>query len=1167
MNLGTSQVGKQVRILFESVWKLIVAICRGRRTVCVDGRFANGFQTPGGACSVLVPRSMQLARSCGLSVAALGIIVLFGWALQIGLIKSMLPGLVEMKANTALCFVLSGAALWATVSPRGSFHRRIFPFLTVPIIAVGAGTIYEYLSGVNLGIDEFLIVDRPEIHSASTVLPPGRMALATAVAFVMAGFALLLLRGRATAVAQILALAFSLTALFSLATYLWRDVGANGVDPYTSLALNTAIGFTILTVGLLAAAPPRGPIAILKSASRSGSLARLLLPATLIVTLVLGALQAAGQRAGWYGPSYGTALFVLTTSSVLSAVILYVAHRAFLSEMAANASELQVRRLNAVLEERVLQRTQALAESERFAHSTLDALSAHIAILDETGLVLAVNKAWQQFAVDNPSTTMVGLNTNHLDACKLVDGPYAHESAAVAAGIRAVICGEQMDFAIEYPCHSPSERRWFMARATRFAGDGPVRVVLSHENITRAKLAAEERQKLGFLVENSIDAIGMASLSGEVLYVNPAAVELFELGRDQRDAASRLTDFFTDAGNAKVQEIGMPILMATGHWKGELQFKNFKTGAPIEMEASAFIVRDPDSGEPLCLSVIARDITARQKAEEERQKFVSLVQNATKTAEAANRAKSEFLANMSHEIRTPMNGIIGLTGLVLGTELASEQREYLDGVLQSAESLLTIINSILDFSKIEAGKMELEWIDFDLSEALSSAVKTFAMRAHEKQLELAFEVRPDVPNALIGDAARLRQVVINLIGNAIKFTQQGEIAVLVEVEELLEDAVRLRFTVSDTGIGIPFAQQETLFQAFTQGDSSTTRQYGGTGLGLVISARLVELMGGRTWFESEPARGSHFHFTARFGRQVGSVASNAQPHSANVKGVRVLVVDDNATNRRIQREQLLYWGMKPTEADGGRAALELLHAASGTDLPFDLILLDVVMPDMNGFELLKQIRAISGISQPTILMLSSADKRDEIELARELGTSAYLRKPIAPRELLDAIVSALGVARSAARPTVAPAVSVEPSGRQLRVLLAEDNRVNQLLAVRTLEKVGHSVIVANNGKEAVSAVGREAFDLVLMDIQMPIMDGFAATKMIREQEQNSCRHIPIVAMTAHALSGDRERCLEAGMDGYVAKPFQKNELFAAIANAIDDRIQEFPAAERSGIPS
>jgi PAS domain S-box-containing protein len=559
-------------------------------------------------------------------------------------------------------------------------------------------------------------------------------------------------------------------------------------------------------------------------------------------------------------------------------------------------------------------------------------------------------------------------------------------------------------------------------------------------------------------------------------------------------------------------------------------------------------VRD-SSGRVTGLVGVGRDITHLKKAQAE-------MQTARDAAEAASRAKSEFLANMSHEIRTPLNGVMGMTELALGTELTVEQREYLETVKMSSDALLTVINDILDFSKIEAGKIELESLDFNLHECMEATLKTLAVRAHERGLELLCEVAPGAPEMARGDASRLRQVFINLIGNAIKFTSAGEVVLKVQPISVEGAEQVVQFTVSDTGVGIPKEKLGEIFEPFTQADTSTTRKFGGTGLGLTISTRLVEMMRGKIWVESEVGRGSQFHFTARLGVVEGRGAVASANALATLAGAKVLVVDDNSTNRRILAVMLSRWGMTPHCEEGGEAALAELSAAREAGMPYRLILTDRQMPAMDGFSFIERVRERPELSAATIVMLTSAGHRGDAARCQELGVAGYLLKPIRQTELREAIGRVLGVVEPANGSPLVTRFSVQGASEgaaSLRVLLAEDNAVNQRLAMRLLEKRGHAVRVANNGREALEALEREQFDLVLMDVQMPAMDGFEATAAIREKEKGGAWRQPVIALTAHAMKGDREKCLAAGMDGYLTKPILPQELDELLSGYVRSR--------------
>ena len=665
-------------------------------------------------------------------------------------------------------------------------------------------------------------------------------------------------------------------------------------------------------------------------------------------------------------------------------------------------------------------------------------------------------------------------------------------------------------------------------------------------DITDRKEAEEalafERFLLTTLMENSPDHIYFKDKQSRFLRISSALARVFKLQEPSEAIGKTDYDFFSpehaDQAFADEQEVmrtARPIV-------GKEEKETWLDGRVTWVSTSKLPLRNPD-GEIIGTFGISRDIT-------ERKQFEQRLQAAKEEAEAASRAKSAFLANMSHEIRTPMNAILGMTDLVLDTELTPEQREFLNVVRQSGEALLSIINDVLDFSKIEAGKVTLEQNVFDLRETLGDTVKSLSLRADRKGLELACQVEPDVPPIVVGDRNRLRQVLVNLVGNAIKFTEQGEVLVRAEVESRHDDHVVLHFSVKDTGVGIPPEKLDVIFEAFEQADTTTTRKFGGTGLGLPISSRLTELMGGRIWVESQEGRGSTFHFTARFGLAREGLPYHQRRQWPQLANLRVLVVDDNQTSRGIVETMLRNWHMRPTAASGAAEAMEQFRLARQQGDPFRLLLADARMPETDGFQLVRQLSREPDWDCAVVMMLGAGELARQVAQCEELDIWAYLRKPVKQSDLFDAIMVALGAQpqpEPRATETSEPAAR-EPSepARALRVLLAEDSLMNQKLAVALLGRHGHAVTVTVNGRQAVAAAQAIEFDVVLMDVQMPEMDGYEATAAIRRAERRSGKHLPIIAMTAHAMRGDRERCLAAGMDAYVAKPIRADELFATI---------------------
>jgi PAS domain S-box-containing protein len=661
------------------------------------------------------------------------------------------------------------------------------------------------------------------------------------------------------------------------------------------------------------------------------------------------------------------------------------------------------------------------------------------------------------------------------------------------------------------------------------------------EKVQGALMESEELFRS--VIQTAGDAIISMDAEGDIILWNSGAERAFGYSAEEivgKPATTIMPERFREAHLGALRRGSSNIEPYFSRKDAELAGLS-KDGSefPIELSVASW-----SAARGKFFTGIVRDISEQKTAER------NLIE-AREAAEQASRAKSEFLANMSHEIRTPINGIMGMTELALNTDLTAEQSEFLDAVNTSADSLLNLINDILDLSKIEAGKLELVNGEFSLRDTIADTMTILAALAHKKGLELIYDIPPEVADALIGDPGRIKQVLVNLAGNAVKFTHKGEVSVKVETDSEEGDQVVLRFSVSDTGIGIPADQQKRIFGAFEQADASKTRKYGGTGLGLSVSLRLVEMMGGRIWVESEPGQGSTFHFTARLEVQKQTAESPILQEAHNHAGLRVLVVDDNTTNRRILEKTLEYWGMLPTCVESGSEAIAAFQRSITEGKPFPLVLTDCMMPEMDGFELVERINLSFPDLTPSIIMLTSAGERGDAARCLNLAVRAYLIKPVKQADLLYAITNALNNPEAVAdRRSLITRHTIRESKRRLRVLLAEDNPVNQKLAGKILEKMGHTVTVAQNGKEAVEFWAHGNFDMVFMDVQMPEMDGFQATGAIREKETGSDKRTPIVAMTAHALKGDEEQCLAAGMDDYVAKPIRVLQLTEVIDRLI-----------------
>lgn len=805
--------------------------------------------------------------------------------------------------------------------------------------------------------------------------------------------------------------------------------------------------------------------------------------------------------------------------------------------------------------DRLRQTEEALRKSEERYRDIFENATDLIQSCSPEGKLIYVNRAWRE---------ALGYNAEEVPGLSIFDIIHPSSRPHCQEMFGRVMAGETVDH-IEAMFVTKDGRTIAVEgnSSCRFKDGKPVATRSIFRNTTERKRAEQalkkSQQQLQAILDNSTAVIYLKDYWGRYILINNRFETLFHVSKTQ---VVGKTDFDLFPRNmAEVfQANDRQVLEARTALESE-EIAPHDDG-PHTYLSLKFPLSDAN-GELYAICGISTDITDRKEMEAE-------LAEARDAALESARLKAAFLANMSHEIRTPINAVIGMTGLLLDTKLSTEQREYAETVRTSADALLTIINDILDFSKIEAGKLAFETMDFDLRTAVEGAVDLLAEAAESKGVELFSLVYSDVPTSLRGDPGRLRQVLTNLLSNAVKFTEGGEVIVRVAKDREAMDAVLLRFTVTDTGIGISEEARRRIFEAFSQADDSTTRKYGGTGLGLAISKQLVEMMGGHIGVDSSPGRGSTFWFTARFDRQPQKTSEVIG--KAHLQGLRVLVVDDNATNRTLVHHQITSWGMRNGSAAGGVEALELLRREAAAGDAYDIAILDMQMPEMDGLMLARQIKADESIARTRLVMMTSLGPRDD-DLLREAGVEVCLRKPVKQSQLYDclATVMATGASRTGGAPGDSPLSAAwsdeHPSGavaRQahVRVLVAEDNVVNQRVALRQLHKLGYSADGVANGLEVLAALERIRYDVVLMDCQMPEMDGFEAAAEIRRRE-GGLRHTTIVAMTANALYGDRDRCLAAGMDDYISKPVRPEAMSGIIQRWT--RSTKEPAASRGGI--
>jgi PAS domain S-box-containing protein len=1070
--------------------------------------------------------------------AALSIIfgtsIVFGWTFYFWLPKDALNYLVALKPNLALNFILCGIALWVYCDEKSRYTQYIAEICAGIVFVVSFVTLFEYFFQIDFGIDRGFFARPPADVYYSSLIPSSRMSPFAATNFVLTGFVLFFLDNETISyrVRQLFLSIVLFFLIFEFLIHIYRFSDASlflgMADVHSRMALPVLSIFIVLELGIFFCRPQLGIASILTSRESGGELARRLIPPAIILPIILGYLGLAGNWANFSEAELRISVLVMGTIIFFATFILL--HAYFVDQVENERKKADI----------------ALKLNQAQLQAILDHTSAVIHIQDIQGRFVLVNRQFEKL-FHKSSIEIIGKNLDEILPRTLAEKNITYNQTVLE--LRAPIVYEE-----SYIDKNKNELRYYVSNKFPIFNEQGIPHAIGGiaADITEIKriheTLRESEERLSLALKSAQAGSWTWDIKRNILVWDDYLHHLFGLtpGAFPGTFEAFINLICPEDRKQIAENFKQTLEQGT---ENDAEFRIIQPNGTLYYVSIRGKVYWDDTGHPIRMTGVCWNITRYKNAEKELRHAKEMAEGLAEQAAEASRAKSAFLAAMSHEIRTPLNGVIGMTGLLLDTSLSAEQRDYVDTIRISGEALLSVINDILDFSKIESGRMELEDMDFDLHALVDDVVEIIAAQTHKKGIAIGAYVEPNVPAWFTGDPARVRQVLNNLLGNAAKFTEKGEISVRVKLLMKADKTITLLFEVIDTGIGITPEVRARLFQPFSQGDISTSRKYGGTGLGLAISKRLVEIMDGTLDAESFPGRGTRFWFTIQLIECAPPSAKLQYDVPSELMGSRILCIDDNAINREIIKRQIDNWKMNCDVAVNAAEALSMLKKAAAENKPYMLAIVDYMMPGMTGTEMVQIMRQLHQIARtPTILVSSLGTIFDGQEL-KNLGISMVLTKPLRQGKLFESIVTVLKSVYETGEAIITPIV-LEPvirKRKKARILLVEDNAINQQVASRILNKLGYNADIAANGLEALQSIKKITYDLIFMDCQMPEMDGYTATEEIRKLEKTKqSKHIPILAMTAHALKGDREKCLQVGMDDYITKPIDVKIISAAL---------------------